>query len=436
MTEEGVRAAAVLVREERILDVVAHDEIPDVYEIEDAGDLVVMPGLVDTHVHINEPGRTDWEGFETATKAAAAGGVTTIIDMPLNCIPATTTLAALDEKVIASEKNLWVDCGFYGGLVPRGASRIGSLAESGVFGIKVFLIDSGVPEFPASGEAELRAAMPVLAGAGLPLLVHAELSNTATLRSGDPRKYRTYLSSRPRAWENNAIDLVLRLGRECGCPVHIVHLSSSDAVSMLRDAKEAGHAVTVETCPHYLYLCAEDISDGQTLAKCAPPIRERENRELLWEALDEGVIDFVVTDHSPSPPAMKNLDAGDFVTAWGGIASLQLSLPVTWTAAKKRGFALDDLAGWMCRGPASFAGLDHERGSIKPSAFADLVVWDPDESFVVERSTIRHRHPLTPYEGHTLFGVVKKTFLRGHCVFDGAVSMDSPIGKVLRRGSR
>ncbi len=436
MTESGVRAAAVLVRDERILDVVAHEEVAGDFEIDDVGDFVVMPGLVDTHVHINEPGRADWEGFETATKAAAAGGVTSIIDMPLNCIPATTSLTALDEKVKASENKLWVDCGFYGGVIPNNAVELEALAEAGVFGFKAFLIDSGVPEFPASGEEVLRAAMPVVADAGLPLLVHAEIAHAPTSQSGDPRKYDNYLCSRPRTWESDAIGLVLRPGREYDCHVHIVHLSSSDAVPMLRDARVAGQPVTVETCPHYLYFCADDISDGETLAKCAPPIRERENRELLWQALDEGVIDFVVTDHSPSPPSMKKLDAGDFVTAWGGIASLQLSLPVMWTAAKKRGCTIDDLARWLCGGPASFAGLGHERGAIRPSAFADLVVWDPAESLVVESSMIQHRHPLTPYEGHTLFGVVKKTFLRGHRVFDGTVFMDSPIGRVLRRGVR
>ncbi len=434
VTVEGVRVAAVLVRDGRILDVVAPDGIPGGWQVDDVGDLVVMPGLVDTHVHINEPGRTQWEGFETGTRAAAAGGVTTIIDMPLNCIPATTTVAALTEKVRVAQGKLWVDCGFYGGVVPGNAAELPGLAAAGVYGFKAFLTDSGVPEFAAVDEADVRAAMAVIASTRLPLLVHAELPTVTAPDPANPASYTDYLASRPRRWENDAIELVIRLGDEYGCPIHIVHLSSSDALAVLAQARESGGQVTTETCPHYLFFSADEIGDGDTLLKCAPPIRERANNEQLWEALSEGIIDLVVTDHSPSPPALKCLESGDFFEAWGGIASLQLGLATVWTSALGRGISIDRVAEWMCAGPARLVGLFGKKGVLRAGADADIVVWNPEASSVVAENHILHRHKRTPYEGRTLFGVVEKTFLRGAVVYGNGAVVGSPRGRTMRRG--
>jgi allantoinase len=437
---EGERAAAIQIRGGAIAAISAFDDITGRSPLHEAGDSIVMPGLVDTHVHINEPGRTDWEGFSTATRAAAAGGVTTLIEMPLNSIPATTTAAAYREKVAAAMGKLWVDVGFWGGVVPGNTAELRPLWEAGVFGFKCFFVPSGVEEFAHVSEADLRAAAPELAALGAPLLAHAEMPGPIAaavkdLSKADPKSYATWLASRPREAENEAIALLLRLSREFRVRTHIVHLSSSDAIQHLRQAKSDGLAVTVETCPHYLTFAAEEIREGATEFKCAPPIRERENLEKLWAALADGTIDLIATDHSPCSPAMKLSGEGDFIRAWGGIASLQLSLPAVWTEATPRGYAVTHLAAWLCRGPARLAGLEKRKGTIAVGCDADLVIWNPSAKFVVEPSQLHHRHKITPYAGRALVGVVETTILRGRKIYDRGEFCPSPIGRVLLRGS-
>jgi len=442
VTPDGERAAAIHIRDGVITSVSGFDEVPRGTQIYEARDFAVMPGLVDTHVHINEPGRTDWEGFLTATQAAASGGVTTLIEMPLNSIPATTSVAALQAKLAAVPGKLSVDAGFWGGVVPGNAHELVSLWEAGCFGFKCFLVDSGVGEFSCVGEPDLRVALPVLTKLGAPLLVHAELPGpieaAAKGRAANaPRKsYQTWLEARPRAAENEAIDLLLRLGNEFGGHVHVVHLSSSDAIPQIRKAKASNQPVTVETCPHYLIFASEEILDGATQFKCAPPLRERENREHLWAGLRDGTIDMIATDHSPCPPEMKQQATGDFLDAWGGIASLQLSLPSVWTEAKRRGFSLTHLAKWLCEAPARLAGLDHQKGAIVPGRDADLLIWNPDASFKVDPAQLHHRHKLTPYAGRDLIGIVEATFLRGVKIFERNKFCTAPAGQVLLRGQR
>ena len=356
ITPLGVRAAAVLVDDGRIVDVVTARDVPADFPVQDVGDLVVMPGLIDAHVHINEPGRTEWEGFATATRAAAAGGITTLIDMPLNSDPVTTTVDALRAKRAAAAGQCWVDVGFYGGLVPGNFGALPALLDAGVFGLKAFLTHSGIDEFPNATEADLRAAMPLLAERGLPLLAHAELGKGADVSDSDPTHYSTWRQSRPPSMELDAIRLLIQLCRQTGCPTHIVHLAAAEALPDLVAARSQRLPLTVETAPHYLYFAAEEVPEGDTRFKCAPPIRGADNRERLWQALRDGLIDFVATDHSPCPPPMKRLQEGDFLAAWGGIASLQLLLPIVWTAAHARGHAPADLARWLSRWPAHFLG--------------------------------------------------------------------------------
>lgn len=434
------RPAAIHIRSGVIEAITDPGEFPAGAPVHDAGDSVVMPGVVDTHVHINEPGRTEWEGFSTATRAAAAGGVTTIIDMPLNSIPATTTHAAYREKLAASAGKPWVDVGFWGGVVPGNTAELRGLWDAGVYGFKCFLVPSGVEEFTHVGEADLRAALPELAAMNAPLLAHSELpapiaAVAKNIAKAPVKKYATWLASRPREAENEAIALLLRLAREFSACVHIVHLSSSDALPSLREARSTGLAVTVETCPHYLTFTSEEIPDGATEFKCAPPIRERENREKLWQALGDGTIDFIATDHSPCPPAMKLTDEGDFLRAWGGIASLEISLPAVWTEARQRGYAVPRVAAWLCQGPARLAGLEGRKGAIAVGYDADFVIWDLDGSFRVDPARLHHRHKLTPYAGRDLKGVVQTTFLRGRKIFDRGEFSGSPVGLALHRGA-
>jgi allantoinase len=440
ITPDGERAAAIHVRAGLISAITAFDDCPSGALVHEAGDSVVMPGVVDTHVHINEPGRTDWEGFSTATRAAAAGGITTLIEMPLNSIPATTTAAGFREKLAATAGKLWVDVGFWGGVVPGNAAELRPLWESGVFGFKCFLVPSGVEEFAHVTEADLRAALPELTALQALLLVHAELPGPIAqaekrITKADARRYSTWLASRPRAAENEAIDLLVKLAREFRARIHIVHLSSSDAIPTLQKAKSEGQPVTVETCPHYLTFDAEDVADGRTELKCAPPIREKENREKLWAALGNGTIDFIATDHSPFLPAMKLPEAGDFLRAWGGIASLELSLPAVWTEASSRGYSVRRLVEWLCSGPARLAGLDKRKGTIAVGYDADFAIWNPDGKFSVDPAKLHQRHKITLYTGRELSGSVETTFLRGRKIFDRGEFSSSPLGQILRRGT-
>lgn len=431
-TPQGEKTAAIHVKDGKIEAVIPPERIPPGVQMIDAGDLLVMPGLFDSHVHINEPGRTEWEGFETATRAAAAGGISAVADMPLNSIPVTTTLKALEAKLAAAAGKLAVDCAFWGGVVPGNAGELEPMIDAGVSGFKVFLCPSGIDDFPNVTEADLKPAMAVLARRGVPLLVHAELADGAP-SGGDPCRFATYLASRPRDWENRAVELMLRLCRETGCRVHIVHLSSSDALEPLARAKEDGLPVTAETCPHYLTFDAERVPDRRTEYKCAPPVREAGNRERLWQGLEDGVIDFVVSDHSPCAPELKLPEAGDFLRAWGGISSVQFALPAVWTEAEARGFGPEDVELWMCERPAVLAGFKGVKGRIAAGYDADLVVWDPDEGFEVRSETVLHRHKVTPYLGRELKGVVKQTLVRGAIAYDKGEFPAQPAGRPLLR---
>lgn len=441
ITPEGTRPASVHVLDGKIVAVGAFDDLPPgCASVVDAGNSVVMPGLVDSHVHVNEPGRTEWEGFETATRAAAAGGVTTIIDMPLNSIPPTTTLEGLRKKRAAAAGKCRVDVGFWGGVVPGNVSELRPLYEAGVAGFKCFLIPSGVEEFPHVEEEDLRAALPELSRLEAVLIVHAEVPGPvdgaqAEASDHDARRYATFLKSRPRAAEDEAVALMIRLCREFGARTHVVHHSSADSLPLLRQARDEGLELTVETCPHYLSFTAEEIADGATEFKCCPPIRERENREQLWGALGEGLIDMIVSDHSPCPPEMKRRDEGDFMRAWGGISSLQLRLPIMWTLAHERGYDFGQLARWLSSAPAALAGLSKRKGSIAEGFDADLCIFDADAEFRVEPSVIQHRHKLTPYAGQTLRGVVEETYLRGEKIFDRGHFTERPTGVLLERGN-
>jgi len=432
---DRIAPASIHIRDGRIVSIGEFAEVAEGCELIEADDdSVVMPGLVDTHVHINEPGRTEWEGFETATRAAAAGGVTTLIDMPLNSIPATTSSAAFHSKLNAAQNKCHVDVGFWGGVIPGNTSELALMKRDGVVGFKCFLVPSGVDEFPHVTEADLREAMPELSRLDSLLIVHAELPGPiaeAVPDEDSASDYAAFLESRPRQAENDAIELMIRLSREFGTRVHIVHLSSADAVPLIRKAQAEGVKISAETCPHYLHFAAETIPAGATEFKCCPPIRERENREQLWQALADGTIGIVVSDHSPCPGELKLAESGDFLGAWGGIASLQLRLPVIWTEANERGFSLLDLARWLCLGPAEQVGLQHRKGSIAPGSDADLIVWSPEAEFKVDKSVLRHRHQISPYIGETLSGVVQKTFLRGRKIYDGREMVGLAAGEFL-----
>jgi len=437
VTPDGIKPAAVLVEDGRILDVVPPDQLPARSSVKEFGEAAILPGLVDSHVHINEPGRTEWEGFGTATCAAAAGGYTLLVDMPLNCLPATTTVAAVEAKRRAASGQCRVDWMAWGGVVSDNQKHIEGLAGAGVPGFKCFLIHPGIDGFTMVNEQELRTALPHIAPTGLPLLVHAELPGpveaaTQRLAGADWSRYSTYLRSRPDEAEVSAIRLMISLCREYRFRLHIVHLATSEALEMLRAAKSEGLPVTVETCPHYLHFSSDKIADGQTLFKCAPPIRSRENCEKLWQGLQEGVIDLVATDHSPCPPEMKRLSERDFRTAWGGIASLSLALPVMWTEASTRGFALADIARWMAEGPARVAGCESQKGRIAKNFDADFVVFDPEAEYVATEECLYYRHHISPYLGERLRGVVKATYLRGNCVFADGEFPGEPSGRELR----
>src|SRR4051794_901094 len=429
-------ACTIAVREGRIVSIAPYDARIDSAEaVELADDEVLLPGLVDTHVHVNEPGRTEWEGFASATRAAAAGGVTTIIDMPLNSVPPTTTLDALRVKQSAARDQIAIDVGFWGGAVPGNLTDLPALHEAGVFGFKGFLIDSGVEEFPHLAAEEFAAVMDEVARLGALILVHAEGGHLIDDRLAAGSTYAGFLASRPPAAETEAIDQVIGHARRTGASTHLLHLSSAHALPALRAARAAGVDLTIETCPHYLVFSAEEVGDGATEFKCCPPIREAGNREALWAGLGAGDIDLVVSDHSPSTTELKwapgGAGAGDFGLAWGGIASIQVTLPAVWTAARAHGFLLADVVRWMALGPADRVGLSH-KGRIEVGADADLTVLAPDEEFVVDVTTLSHKNPVSAYAGRRLSGVVRRTWLRGALVDPSG----PPRGMFLERGRR
>jgi allantoinase len=430
---DGEEPAAVGVRDGRIVAISPYDaELDAATDLRLTDDEALLPGLVDSHVHVNDPGRTDWEGFTSATKAAAAGGVTTIIDMPLNSIPPTCDVPALTLKRKTAETQSYVDVGFWGGAVPGNVPDLRPLHDAGVFGYKCFLLHSGVDEFPPLDADQLESAMRELSTFDGLLIVHAEDAHRideATAPNG--ASYEAFLNSRPRVAENEAVAHVIDLARETGCRVHILHVSSADILPLLTQARNDGVRISAETCPHYLSFAAEDIPDGATQYKCCPPIREAANRELLWAGLRDGTIDQVVSDHSPSTIDLKHLDTGDFGTAWGGIASLQLGLPAVWTEARRRGFTLPDVVRWMAAAPAAQTGLP-TKGGIEVGYDADFCVLAPDETFTVDARQLQHKNAITPYDGRTLTGVVRSTWLRGDPVDIAA----DPRGRLLTRGER
>ena len=441
LTTNGMKAGMVIVEDGIILELKNYTDEFDC-EVTDYGKLVIMPGLTDTHVHINEPGRTNWEGFESATKAAAAGGITMLADMPLNSSPVTIDLAALKKKLKAAKGKLYVDCGFYGGVIPGNQNELEGLIANGVLGLKAFMIHSGLDDFPNVNEDDLRKAITEIINAAdiegvtqVPLLVHAEIDlGSDENENYDDHSFESFLKTRPKAWENKAIEILIRLSREFDFHIHIVHLSSSESVQIIRDAKSKGTKITVETCPHYLFFSSEKICssmNNDTRFKCTPPIRDNENRDKLWSAVGEGVIDFIVSDHSPCSPELKVIEEGNFVKAWGGISSLQLSLPVVWTEAKKRGFDICDVSKLMSSNTASFIGLGSTKGKIQTGYDADLVVFDADKEFIADGNKLFHKHKLTPYSGRELCGVVKATYLRGEKIFENGKIVSEPKGRII-----
>ncbi len=429
---DGTRPAAVAVSGPAIAGIADYGARLEAGRDVDLGDLALLPGLVDSHVHVNEPGRTEWEGFATATRAAAAGGVTTICDMPLNSLPPTTSVAALEEKRAAAAGKCWVDVAFWGGAVPGNEASLRPLHEAGVVGFKCFLLDSGVPEFPPLAAAGLRSVLGALAGMDALLIVHAEdAAEIKEIASASGRDFGSFVASRPPVAERRAIEKVISAAAATGARAHIVHLSAAECAAMISGAKAAGIRLTAETCPHYLYFAAEQVPDGATEFKSCPPIRDSVNREALWRALEAGVIDCVVSDHSPCPAELKASGSGDFGAAWGGIASLQLGLSAAWTVARRRGRTLDDMARWMASAPAALAGLP-AKGKLAVGCDADLVAFDPDETYTVDPAHLHHRHPVTPYAGRTLTGRVRQTWLRGTPLLEG--ESEAPVGRLLKRG--
>jgi allantoinase len=426
---DGVSEGAAFVRDGRIELVGGYDLRREADCTVDLGDLPLLPGLVDTHVHVNEPGRTEWEGFASATRAALAGGVTTICDMPLYCAPVTTTVAALRAKAAAAAGQCAVDVAFWGGAVPGNAADLGPLLDAGVVGFKCFLIDSGTADFPPLSREELRAVMTAVAESGAPVMVHAEDPSEVTAPSG--ASYDAFVASRPPVAERRAIETVISAAAFSGARAHIANMTAGECAALISAAKAAGIALSAETCPHYLFFASEEVQPGHTEFKCCPPVRYAANREALWRALGDGAIDGVVSGHSPCPPALKGLPEGDFRTARGGISSLQLGLSAVWSVARRRGFSLADVAGWMASFPASLAGLP-SKGRIAAGCDADFVAFDPDASWEVRGAALLHRHPVTPYEGRTLTGKVERVWLGGTEV----TPSDPPRGRLLARGGR
>jgi allantoinase len=434
VTPQGTRPGVLLVEDGKIRAICSPSEVPADAVVHDYGDDALLPGLVDTHVHINQPGRTEWEGFRTGTRAAAAGGYTTLVDMPLNCLPETTTVTALEEKRSAAQGECFVDWAPWGGAVADNQQHILPLAHAGVLGFKCFLIYPGCDGFTMIDQQQLEAALPFIAESRLPLLVHAELAGpidavTQSLRDADWRSYATYLASRPDQAELEAIRLMIRLCRQYDFRLHIVHLSTALALDELRAARAEGLPITVETCPHYLHFAAEEIANGATLLKCAPPIRSKENQQQLWSGLRDGIIDMIVTDHSPCPPAMKVEQSGRFDLAWGGIASLSVALSVIHTECRQRGFTLDEIVRWMSSAPAALAGLNHKAGALAAGRDANFIIFDSDAEFTVTPDRLHFRHPISPYLNQTLRGTVTATYLRGEAVYRDGNFAQTPSGR-------
>ncbi|WP_158943793.1 allantoinase AllB [Granulicella sp. S190] len=437
VTPHGTQPGALLVEEGKILGICQPSEVPVDAVLHDCGGDALLPGLVDTHVHINQPGRTEWEGFRTATRAAAAGGYTTLIDMPLNCLPETTTVAALEEKRHSAAGECFVDWAPWGGAVADNQQHILPLAQAGVLGFKCFLIYPGCDGFTMIDQQQLEAALPSISQSGLPLLVHAELAGpidaaTQSLTQADWRRYETYLASRPDEAELQAVRLMIRLCRQYSFRLHIVHLSTALALSQLKAARKEGLPITVETCPHYLHFAAEEIPDGATLLKCAPPIRSKENQCGLWRGLVDGTIDMIVTDHSPCPPAMKREETGRFDQAWGGIASLSLALSVIHTDCLHRSHTLDDITRWMSSAPAALAGLASQAGALQRGREANFIRFDTEAKFTVTLDKLHYRHAISPYAGETLRGAVKATYLRGEPVYHEGHFAQTPSGREVK----
>lgn len=431
---EGIQPGILLIRSGKIEEILPYNAETSGNHQLDVGDSLVFPGLIDCHVHLNEPGHTDWEGFDTGTRAAAAGGVTTLVDMPLNSRPVTTSLAALRQKVLSSEGKRHVHCGFWGGIVPGNTHQLEDLLSGGALGLIAFLSHSGIDEFPNAKEEDLRQALLLLKKHGKPMLVHCELEvphpAQEQLRQ-NPRSYEAWLASRPDSWETEAIRLLIRLCRETGARCHVVHLATQEALPHIRSARKEGLPFTVETCTHYLVFDASEIGDGQVAYKCAPPIRHKETRDALWEALSDGTLDFLASDHSPAPPGIKELESGDFSKAWGGIAGLQFSLTALWKSAYERNFPVHSILKYWAEGPADFIGLGHRKGKLAPGFDADILIWDPEVTWGLKESDILHRHKVCPYIGKTMKGRVEKTIVAGKLVYDAGRFMHLAAGEAI-----
>lgn len=437
--DESLKPAWIQIEGEKITAILDHAPTNFAGKTIDVGAHAILPGLVDTHVHINEPGRTDWEGFETATHAAAAGGVTTLVDMPLNCIPVTTTAAALKTKLDSIRGKLWVDTGFWGGATADNLADLPDLLESGVLGVKTFMIDSGIPEFSSMTPEQINNAMAILAKYKLPYLFHAELDQGETRGKPEGPSYDLFLRSRPKVWENNAIEQLIAFAKKHKAKTHIVHLSSAEALPSIREAKAAGIPISAETCPHYLLLSDRSVEQFEphaenTLFKCCPPIREEKNRHALWNGLLAGTIDFIVSDHSPCTPTLKHFGENDFAKAWGGISSLQYSLPLLWTEGQKFSVPLPKLAEWLSTKPAKLAGLEAKKGAIAVGHDADFLVFDPKVEWTITPQETYHRHKGSPYLGRKVSGRVLRTFLRGEEIFAEGKFCAKASGRFLLKG--
>lgn len=432
LSANTIKPSTIVIQDGKIIDVLNGKQ--EHLLTEDLQDLILLPGVIDPHVHINEPGRTDWEGFETGTKSAAAGGITTIVDMPLNSSPVTIDPESFFQKINSAKDKVFVNSGFWGGLVPTNSNKIEALINEGVLGIKAFLTHSGIDEFPGVSQPDLRKCLKILRNYNLPLLAHAEIDSFhegINSLKNNPSSYLAYLNSRPREWENKAVRLMISLCQEFNTPVHIVHLSSSDVLKDIEIAKDKGLPLTVETCSHYLFFDAEEIPDGDTRYKCAPPIREMENNLKLWQALDRGVIDFIASDHSPAPPEIKKIEENNFQTGWGGIAGLQFSFQAVIKSGMAKGFKLTDISKWMSTNPGNF--LKFKKGSIEKNFDADLIAFDPDLEYVVANNKIFHKHDTTPYKDYSFQGKVIATYLKGKKIYENGKFLTLPQGEIILR---